>query len=203
VSEWRIAGRYFESCNCEAICPCRMIGGRPGGRSTYGECLGVLAWAIDDGIADGVELGGLLAGLTLRYDDDEPGSPWRFILHVDERAASEQADALRGIFLGERGGDVMRLPWLRKPSELIEVRSSAIALTADGPGYELRIGAAVDVRANRPVETDETVACVIPGYERPGTELYTEHFVVDDTPYAWELAGNCAFATDFDYRSDE
>ncbi|MFL5406640.1 MAG: hypothetical protein ACJ79O_12365 [Myxococcales bacterium] len=26
---WRIAGAYFESCNCKAICPCRMVGGVP------------------------------------------------------------------------------------------------------------------------------------------------------------------------------
>jgi len=24
---WRIAGRYLEACNCEAICPCRRVGG--------------------------------------------------------------------------------------------------------------------------------------------------------------------------------
>ena len=27
MSPWRIRGAYFESCNCEAICPCRMVGG--------------------------------------------------------------------------------------------------------------------------------------------------------------------------------
>ena len=36
---YRVRGAYFESCNCEAICPCRKIGGVPGGRSTYGELL--------------------------------------------------------------------------------------------------------------------------------------------------------------------
>jgi hypothetical protein len=25
--------------------------------------------------------------------------------------------------------------------------------------------------------------------------------VVDDEPFAWELSGNCAFASDFDYAS--
>jgi hypothetical protein len=24
---YRVRGSYFESCNCEAICPCRMVGG--------------------------------------------------------------------------------------------------------------------------------------------------------------------------------
>ena len=48
---WRIAGRYFESCNCDAICPCRMIDGVEGGRSTHGICFGVLSWLIDEGRA--------------------------------------------------------------------------------------------------------------------------------------------------------
>jgi hypothetical protein len=28
---WRVSGSYLEACNCEAICPCRRIGGRAGG----------------------------------------------------------------------------------------------------------------------------------------------------------------------------
>jgi hypothetical protein len=34
----RIRAVYFESCNCDAICPCRRIDGVPGGRSTHGVC---------------------------------------------------------------------------------------------------------------------------------------------------------------------
>ena len=198
---WRITGRYFEACNCDAICPCRMVGGRPGGRSTEGVCYGVLSWAIDEGYAGDVELAGLKVALVLRYDDDESGSPWRIVLHVDERAAPGQAAALSELFLGKLGGDVLRLPWLRKPSELLDTRASAIELRPEGRGYELRVGRAVELRASRPVETDEQVACVIPGYERPGTELYADVLRVDDPPYAWELTGKCAFATTFDYSS--
>ena len=43
---WRIRGTYFESCNCDAICPCRRIDGVAGGRSTHGVCMGVLSWLI-------------------------------------------------------------------------------------------------------------------------------------------------------------
>ena len=46
---WRISGTYLEACNCEAICPCRRVGGRQGGRSTGGVCLGSLSWQIDTG----------------------------------------------------------------------------------------------------------------------------------------------------------
>ena len=31
AGDWRVRGSYFEGCNCEAICPCRSVGGRPGG----------------------------------------------------------------------------------------------------------------------------------------------------------------------------
>jgi hypothetical protein len=73
---WRIHGTYFESCNCDPICPCRRIDGVPGGRSTHGVCMGVLSWLIEDGAADGTDVSGLPVALACRYSDDEPGSPW-------------------------------------------------------------------------------------------------------------------------------
>src|SRR3954454_1913199 len=87
---WRISGTYIEACNCDAVCPCRRIGGRSGGRSTYGVCEGALSWAIERGHAGDVDLTGLAAVLACRYDDDEPGSPWDFFLYVDERADEGQ-----------------------------------------------------------------------------------------------------------------
>src|SRR5215831_11494126 len=100
---WRIRGSYFESCNCEAICPCRRIDGVPGGRSTYGECLGVLCWAIEDGHAGDVTLGGLNVAMATRYHDDEPGSPWSFALYLDERADAPQRVALESVYTGASG----------------------------------------------------------------------------------------------------
>jgi hypothetical protein len=194
---WRIAGAYFESCNCEAICPCRMIGTVPGGRSTYGVCYGALSWRVDDGHFDDVDLSGLAAALVIRYDDDEPGSPWSIVLHVDQRGDDAQRAALEEIFLGEAGGDVMRLPWIRKPRDVIGVRVSAIELD----GTTLRVGEQVDLVATRPFETAERVACGIPGYERAGTEYTTDRFDVDDALFRWHLEGNCAFAVDFEYAS--
>ncbi len=200
---WRIAGAYFESCNCDAICPCRMVGGRPGGRSTYGECFGVLSWRIDDGFVGAVPLAGLNAALVIRYDDDEPGSPWRFNVHIDERGDELQQAALADLLTGQLGGEsVLGLPWLRKPSELLDVKASRIEIDHDGAEHELRIGGTVELRASRPVETSEVVSCVIPGHHHPGTELYTDTFVVDDGPFEWELSDRCAFVTDFEYRSD-
>jgi hypothetical protein len=201
-TRWRVAGFYFEACNCDAICPCRMVGGVPGGRSTHGTCLGALSWRIDEGQADSVELGGLCVVLTLRYEDDEPGSPWTFVLHVDERGDEAQRSALGDIFLGRAGGaHVLELPWVRKPAHLVALRASPIEIR-EGPPHEFKVGAAVSVTGARPLETEETVGCIVPGYDRPGKELIAERLSVDDEPLQWEVEGTCGFAGTFDYRSD-
>jgi Protein of unknown function (DUF1326) len=202
LTPWRIRGSYFESCNCEAICPCRMVSGVKGGRSTYGICFGVLSWLVEEGHAGDVDLSGLAAAFVIRYDDDEPGSPWSFVVHVDERGTEEQRHALASILTGELGGEaVLRLPWVSKPSEQIDVRVSRIEIDNGPDGHELRVGSAVTLRASTPFETDEVVACGIPGYDKPGTELLADELAVDDDPFAWELSGNCAFASPFDYAS--
>jgi Protein of unknown function (DUF1326) len=199
--DWHIAGAYLESCNCDAICPCRMIDGSVDGRSTYGICFGALGWRIDDGHADGVELNGLGVALVDRYDDDEPGSPWTLVLYVDERANEPQRAALADIFLGRSGGPhVLKLPWVRKPSEVVAVRPARVDLSHDG--LALRVGDRVAVRVSRPADEGHEVACGIPGYERGGTEYIADQLRVDDEPFACELQGNCAFATTFDWSSD-
>jgi hypothetical protein len=90
---WRIRGTYFESCNCDAIRPCRCINGVPGGRSTHGVCMGVLSWLIEDGASDDIDLSGLPVAMAVRYSDDEPGSPWTWILYLDTRASYVQRAA--------------------------------------------------------------------------------------------------------------
>jgi hypothetical protein len=199
---WRIAGRYFESCNCDAICPCRMIDGVEGGRSTHGICFGVLSWLIDEGRAGAVELEGLAAALVYRYADDEAGSPWTVLVHVDARGDERQREALASVLLGRLGGDdVLGLPWVRTPSDLIGVETSPIELTSGPEGHELRVGRKVGARAVRPVRTGEVVRCGIPGYDEPGLEYVADELTVDDAPFEWQLEGNCAFASSFAYAS--
>jgi hypothetical protein len=197
---WHISGDYFESCNCEAICPCRTVGDVPGGRSTYGICFGVLSWLVRDGEARGVPLDGLAAAFTIRYDDDEPRSPWSFVVYIDERGTEEQREALAAILTGRFGGEsVLKLPWVSKPSELVDVRPAAIDLRIADGDYELRVGTRIELAASRRVETDERVSCGIPGHHIAGTEYYADRLAVADDPFQWELAGNCAFVSTFSY----
>jgi hypothetical protein len=197
---WRIRGSYFESCNCDAICPCRRIDGVPGGRSTHGICLGVLSWLIEEGAADGTDLSGLPVALALRYSDDEPGSPWTWVLYLDARAAEEQRAALEGIFTGRLGGDVAsHFPWVWKASELVAVRPVEIDVDHTRRRQQLRVRDRVSVLIRDRYSGAETVTCVIPGHERTGEELVADELVVEDGPLAFSYRGVCGYASTFDY----
>src|SRR3954468_3210216 len=197
---WRVAGSYFESCNCDAICPCRRIDGVPGGRSTHGECRGVLSWLIEDGAADGPDLSGQPVALAIRYSDDEPGSPWTWILYLDERASAGQQDALEGIFTGALGGDAERhFPWTWKDSTLVGVRPVEIEVDHARRRQWLRIKDEVTLRIRDRHPGAETVTCVIPGHDRTGEELIADELVVDAGPLEFSYRGVCGYGTTFDY----
>jgi hypothetical protein len=197
---WRIRGTYFESCNCDAICPCRRIGGAPGGRSTHGVCTGVLSWLIEDGAAGDVGLSGLPVALASRYDDDEPGSPWTWALYLDARASGDQRAALKAIFTGRLGGDALRhFPWAWKASELVAVRPVAIEVDHTRRRQRLRIRDRVSVRIRDRHDGGEAVTCVIPGHDREGEELVADELIVEDGPLAFSYRGVCGYGSTFEY----
>ena len=200
---WRIRGSYFESCNCDAICPCRRIDGVSGGRSTHGECLGLLSWLIEEGDAGGVDLGGQPVALATRYSDDEEGSPWTWILYLDQGTSRDQRDALEAIYAGRLGGDAQKhFPWAWKASELAAVRPVEIEVEHTRRRQWLRIRDHVSVRIRDRYDGPETVTCVIPGHEREGEELVADELIVEDGPLAFSYRGVCGYASDFDYKGD-
>jgi hypothetical protein len=157
LTQWRIAGSYLEACNCDAICPCRMVDGVPGGRSTHGECYGALAWRVEEG-----DLSGSAAVMTFSYDDVEPGSPWTLVLYVDG------PDELAEILLGRMGGKhVPALPWVRKPRDVVAVRRTRIDF-GDG---EVRAGDAVVLRATTPCPRTRRSRALFPATSVPDTSF--------------------------------
>jgi hypothetical protein len=198
--KWHVRGTYFESCNCDAICPCRRVDGVAGGRSTHGVCTGVLSWLIEDGSAAGTDLAGLAVAMAIRYDDDEPGSPWSWVLYLDERGSTEQREALEEIFTGRLGGDAeTHFPWVWKPSDLLAVRPVAIELDHTRRRQLLRFRDHVTVRIRDRYPGEEAVTCVIPGHDRDGEELVASELTVDDGPLAFEHEGTCGYAATFSY----
>jgi hypothetical protein len=199
---WRVAGSYFEACNCDAICPCRRQGGQKlTFGSTYGVCDFALSWRIINGHAGDLDLSGLSVVLAGSYRDDEEGKPWRVCLYVDEQATSAQHLTLSKIFLGQAGGTPRR-NFAAAIDEVYAVRPAKIDLEHQRRQWFMRASDYVSVRASEPVSSDLSVSCGIPGHDHPGEEVRAELMRVDDPPLKWEVKGRCGFTTDFDYVSD-
>jgi hypothetical protein len=202
-ADWRVAGSYFEACNCDAICPCRRQGGQKlTTGSTYGVCDFALSWRITEGRSGDLALSGLSVVLAGSYRDDEAGKPWRVCLYVDERANPAQREALAQIFLGRSAGTA-RSNFAKAIGEVYAIRPAKIELEHTPRRWFMRASDYVVVRATTPVPSAlGAVSCGIPGHDHPGEEVVADLMKVDDGPLQWEVSGRCGFAADFDYSSD-
>jgi hypothetical protein len=201
---WQLSGSYLEVCNCDAICPCRRIDGVAGGRSTYGRCEGALSWRIAEGAVDGVDVSGLSVVMAIWYSDDEPGSPWSWLLYLDERADEGQRGALEDVFTGRLGGTPLsQFPWAFKPSNLLAVVPCRIEIDhTPGRGW-FRAGPQVTVRVDAPYPTQSPVTCVIPGHHRQGREVVAETLDVENEHFAFSYSGRCGYENTFAYSSEQ
>jgi hypothetical protein len=201
--EWRVRGSYFEACNCEAICPCRSVGGRPGGASSFGECFGALSWHVHQGHADETDLSSLQVVMSIRYlDRVQPNTPWEVVLYVDRAADEDQRAAIADIFLGRAGGTVAHL-YGPAIGDVHVVRSARITLEHVAPRKRIGVVGYLTVDAEGDASAAGDVRCGIPGFDHPGTELHGEGLRSTDPELHYEVRGrrHAAFATDFDYSS--
>jgi hypothetical protein len=203
AADWRVQGSYFEGCNCQAICPCRSVGGRRGGPSSFGECFGALSWHIRNGHADGIDLSNLRTVMSIRYFDRvRPSTPWEVVLYVDDAADDDQRAAVADIFLGRAGGTVAHL-YGPAIGEVHAVRQARITLEHAEPRRRIGVVGYLTVAAEGDASAPGDVRCGIPGFDHPGTELHGEALRSTDPALRWEVRGrrHAAFVTDFDYRS--
>ena len=187
---WRIRGSYFESCNCDAICPCRRIDGVPGGRSTHGICMGVLSWLIDRRrrrrhrpVGPPGRAGGALqrrrAGLAVDVDP------------LSRRSGDRARSGRRSRGSSRAGSAATRRrtsPGRGRRAQLVAVRPvddrsrphAAPAVAADPRPRERS-------HPRPPTAGDEIVTCVIPGHERAGEELVADELVRRGRPVRVQL----------------
>lgn len=192
---WKIAGSYYEACNCEAICPCRRQNGMVGGNSTYGICDFILSWRILEGRSGSADLSGLSVCMAGQYSDDEAGSPWSILLYIDEAATPDQYAALAQIFQGKAQGNIL---FTANIAKVLGVKRAKISLDHRAGTGAIRIDELAEVHVDRMVDFDGTVSCGIPGHDRPGRESVSS-IALQDGPFAWSYSGRCGFSTDFAY----
>ncbi len=203
-TDWRVAGSYYEACNCDAICPCRTVRGVPGGQSTNGVCFGSLSWHVQQGHAGPTDLADRMVVLSMRYHDAVlPSTRWEVSLYVDDRADDAQHQALADIFLGRAGGSVAA-QYGPAIGEVHAVHRAGITLEHAAPRRRIHVAGYITVESEQAASVPGEVLCGIPGEHHPGTELFGDTLVSTDRVLRWELRGrrNASFETDFDYSSD-
>jgi hypothetical protein len=138
---YRLAGTYFESCNCDVACPCGASNlALP---ATNERCNVLLAFHVDEGEIDGVDV----ANRTVAMLADTPGQMsdggWRVGVFLDDASEEPQREALLGVFSGAQGGPpAMFAPLI---GEMLGVEVAPIDYVDDGRRHRLRIGDAVDL----------------------------------------------------------
>ncbi len=197
ADKWRIAGTYYETCNCEAVCPCRRQDGKPGRDPTYRVCQFLLSWEIISGFAGGIDLAGRSVAMAGFYDKAVAGAPWTVALYIDEGAGAAAFDALSGIFLGKRGGNIL---FTANIAEVVAVRAAELRLDHTKNHERISVRDFASGEVEKLARVDGTVTCAIPGHDHPGVESVSRSSV-DDRQLVWAYEGQCGFASDFDYRS--
>lgn len=101
TTTYDISGRLLEVCNCAAVCPC-WVGLDP----DNGTCDSILAWAVDSGTIQGVDVSDRVIGLSVHIPGNVLAGNWKAVVYVDERCDQRQQEALLAVFTGQLGGAV-------------------------------------------------------------------------------------------------
>lgn len=139
-TRWELSGQYFETCNCDYLCPCpeSFLRARP----TRGECIAAMAFRIEKGHFDDVLLDGLAFVVVFRTPGPMAEGGWTLGVIVDEKADVKQREVLGAIASGKEGGAPGRFDLVTEEFQGFEYLP--IDFQADGMDYSLSIGDAVD-----------------------------------------------------------
>ena len=99
---WTLEGTYFENCSCDTICPCTWSGLTA--PATHDRCYAMLAFHIDRGEIEGVDVGGLTFALVVDSPPVMADGNWKVGVVLDGAASEEQAGALGRVIDGQMGG---------------------------------------------------------------------------------------------------
>lgn len=97
--DWQLQGDYFETCNCEAACPCVWLQA-----PTEGDCKLLVAWHIESGYYQQQRLDSLNVALACYAPGNMKDGAWQAALYIDERADDTQVETITRIFSGQAGG---------------------------------------------------------------------------------------------------
>ena len=161
---YEIEGRLLEVCTCNVLCPC-WVGENP----DYKTCDTTIAWGIEKGTIEGVDVSGLTLAVSAHIPNNilEPKS-WTAAVFVDDKSSDEQQAVLLKLFTGQLGGAVADLAGLI--GEVVAVERVPITFSVQGGNGRLALGDLVEAdmapfvgATGKPTTLAETVFSTIPG----------------------------------------
>ena len=198
AEQWNLTGIYFETCNCEVACPCVFLS-----PPSTGECTVLVAWHIDQGRSDDVDLDGLNVALAVHAPGHMMQAPLKAALYLDEKASEEQQTALTQIFAGQAGGHFARVS--AHIGEVLGVKSAAMTYEAAGKKRRLRITdiAEAEIQAlagqgDEDITITNHPLCIAPGY--PAVVAKSTRLTYRDHGLAWELTEKNGFYSPLRYQ---
>jgi hypothetical protein len=197
AEQWNLSGTYFETCNCEAACPCVFLS-----PPSTGECTVLVAWHIDQGRCDDVVLDGLNVALAVHAPGHMMQVPWTAALYLDGQANEPQNAALTQIFAGQAGGHFARIG--AHIGEVLGVKSADMTYEAEGKTRRLRIAGVAEAEIQAMAgqgEADITInnhpLCIAPGYA--AVVAKSSRVTYHDHGLEWELSEKNGFYSPFRY----
>ena len=160
---YQLEGRLLEVCTCKVVCPC-WVGEDP----DQGICEGVLAWCVDKGTINNVDVSGLTLAVMAHIPGNVLKGNWRVVVYVDAKANPQQKEALLNVWTGKLGGPVADLAQLI--GEVAGVEEAPITFTVEGGRGTLQIGKAIQAEmapfqgaTGQTTTLHDTVFTTIPG----------------------------------------
>ena len=192
-----VEGDYFETCNCDVSCPCIWL--KPADNEN---CDVMLAWHVKAGDKDGVDLAGLNTVMVVHTPKQMTDGNWKVALYVDDRATTEQSEALGAVFSGAAGGHLANLAPLI--GEVAGVAPATITFDRSGGSLRAEIPGALVMSAVETMGMDGATTTVITNpllgavtqpltQAKAGDVSYHGHWDV-------EYSGTNSFVTDFKYE---
>ena len=134
-ADWHIKGDYFETCNCDYLCPCIFT--NMTAMPTDGICKVAIVLDIAEGHYGDVQLGGVTFVTAAMVAGPMGDGNWTVGLIIDDEASDAQVDAIGRICSGDEGGPMALMAPLigtfagieRAPIE-IERRKMGFSITA-------------------------------------------------------------------------
>ncbi len=198
ADNWELKGTYFESCNCDAACPCVFLS-----NPTDGECKVVVAWHIEKGNSGDVSLDGLTAVLAAHAPGHMMQVKWKVALYLDDKADEAQQGALTQIFAGQAGGHPGVLASFI--GEVLGVKAVPIEFQANGKTRQLSISDVAEIeieglegQGGAEVTVTNHPLCISPG--EPAVVAKSKRMKYTDYGLTWEFNDKNGFFSPFAYQ---